>query len=111
MGSRLMSESLSTGTPAYSSEIKLSPRAGFAIGIEWTSTLEATVVLQLGIDKPDEHGGGTFWFDTAEVFPDVPEGTAGSSGQSWGDMNADRVRLKVTRTESSGTFTAWGTWK
>lgn len=109
---QILNETLSSGTtPVYSDAIKLSPRQGFCMGIEWTSTLEATAVIQLGISKFSPDDDEVFWFDTDETFPDVPAGTAGTSGQSWGLMMADRVRLKVTRSAGSGTIIAWATWK
>lgn len=109
---KIYDATLSSGTdPVYSDPIDLYNPKGFAVGIVWTGTLAAAVVLQLGIKLPPEDGGGTLWFDTDETFPSVPAGSAGTSGQAWDYMNANAVRLKITRASGSGDLTAYATWK
>lgn len=111
---KIFDEALNSGTsPVYSDPIDLFNPKGFCIGIVWTGDLAATVILQLGIRLPVEDGGGIMWFDTAETFPAVPNGSnAGTSGDSWDYMDADLVRLKVTRSGgTSNTLKAFATWK
>ena len=95
----------------YSDAIDLFNPKGFSVGIVWTGDIEAAVILQLGIRLPVEDGGGIMWFDTAETFPAVPAGVAGTSGDSWDYMNANLVRLKVTPSAGDGTLKAFCTWK
>lgn len=110
--SKIYDATLSSGTdPVYSDAIDLYNPKGFSVGIVWTGTLGATIILQLGIRIPPEDGGGILWFDTDETFPAVPEGTAGTSGQAWDYMNANLVRLKITRSAGSGTLKAYACWK
>lgn len=110
--SKLYDATLSSGTdPVYSNPLDLFNPSGFGIALIWTSTLTASVTLQLGIRKPPEDGGGYAWFDTTETFPSVPAGSAGTSGQVWGDMYAHAVRLKITRSSGSGQLQAFACWK